>query len=186
MPLLFGPEWAIEHGPSSSGAIANPPAGLEFQWSVGTEQPGLEFVALARSMGDGAASFDRVEFTASATAPMRVSVQFRLPGGRDGERWGRSVYLDATPQPIIVRMIDVTPQGFRAARRPVVARLKSILFVVDTLNTAPGSRGLMRLSDIRLVRTGDPAMSGPDGQQPIGGAREEQQVRRPRGQGGGQ
>jgi hypothetical protein len=133
---------------------------MEFRWAVGTEQPGLEFSAAARSMGDGAESFDRVEFTASSESAMRVSVQFRLPGGRDAERWGRSIYLDREPRAFTVRMVDVTPQGFSATRRPVVARIKSILFVIDTLNTAPGSRGVVRLSDVRLARSGDPAASG--------------------------
>jgi hypothetical protein len=103
-------------------------------------------------MGVGLESFDRVEFIGSASAPMRVLVQFRLPGGADGERWSRSVYLDPTPRPITVRMTDVTPVGFQATRRPVVARVKSILFVVDTLNTAPGSTGEVTLRDVRLAR----------------------------------
>jgi hypothetical protein len=185
VPLLSGPEWAIEHGPSSSGSIGGSAAALDFQWAVGAEQPGLEYAALARSMGDGAASFDRIEFTASAAAPMRLSVQVRLPGGRDGERWGRSVYIDQTPRPITVRLVDVTPQGFRSTTlRPVVARIKSILFVIDTLNTAPGSRGNVHLSDIRLVRTADPAGSGANGQQPVERSGQEQQVRRPGRQGG--
>ena len=134
-------------------------------------------------MGDGAASFDRIEFTASAASPMRLSVQFRLPGGHDGERWGHSVYLDTTPRPITVRMVDVSPQGFSAARRPVVARIKSILFVVDTLNTAPGTTGAVQLSNIRLVRTADPATSGANGQQQVERSGQEQQVRSPGRQG---
>jgi hypothetical protein len=51
----------------------------------------------------------------------------------------------------------------------VVARVKSILFVLDTLNTAPGTSGEVRLKDVRLAR-GKQALSGPN---------REQQVRRP-------
>jgi hypothetical protein len=169
-PLSAGGEWAIEHGPSSSGSIRRED-GIRFRFRVGTERPGLEFAALARSMGDALESFDRIEFVGSASAPMRVLVQFRLPGGVDGERWSRSVYLDPTPRPITVRMTDVVPVGFTPVptRRPVVARVKSILFVLDTLNTAPGTSGEVLLKDVRLARSKE-ALSGPNG---------EQQVRRP-------
>ncbi len=185
-PLEFGPGWAIERGPSSTGTVSGSAEGLVYQWAVGTKDPGLEFAALAKSMGDGTESFDRLEFTASAEAPMRLSVQFRLPGGRDGERWGRSVYLDRTPRRITVRMSDVTPQGFSATRRPIVARIKSILFVIDTLNAAPGATGVVHLSQVRLLRAGEPAVSGPNGQQQVGRAGQEQQVGRPGRQGGRQ
>jgi hypothetical protein len=170
-PLTGGAEWAVEHGPSSSGSIARDSEGIRFRFRVGTERPGLEFAALARSMGDALESFDRIEFIGSSSAPMRVLVQFRLPGGVDGERWSRSVYLDPTPRPVTVRMTEVTPVGFTPApsRRPVVARVKSILFVLDTLNTAPGTSGEVFLKDVRLARSKQ-ALSGPNG---------EQQVRRP-------
>jgi len=170
-PLSSGGDWAIEHGPSSSGAITRDDNGLRFQFHVGTERPGLEYSAMARSMGDALESFDRIEFIGSSSAPMRVLVQFRLPGGVDGERWSRSVYLDPTPRLVTVRLTDVTPVGFTPAptRRPVVARVKSILFVLDTLNTAPGTSGEVRLKDVRLARSKQ-ALSGPNG---------EQQVRRP-------
>ncbi len=184
MPLAFGAAWTIEHGPSSSGSITDSPRGLVFAFSVGVQQPAVEYVALARSIGEGGESFDRIEFTASADAPMRLAVQFRLPGGHDGERWGRSIYLDATPRPIIVRMSSLVPVGFRATRRPVVARIKALLLTIDTLNTAPGTRGVVHLSDIRLVRSGDPADSGPNGQQQVERPGQEQQVRRPGRKGG--
>lgn len=185
-PLGFGPEWTIEHAPSSSGTVTATTLGLEFKWTLGQQQPGLEFAALARSVGDGTESFDRVEFTASATQPLRLSVQFRLPGGHDGERWGRSVYLDATPRTVTVRMADVSPLGFSATRRPIVARIKSLLFVMDTLHTAPGSTGVVQFSNVRLLRSEDPTASGPDGQEQVGRPGQEQQVRRPGREGGRQ
>lgn len=169
-PLTPGGEWAIEHGPSSAGSIVQGD-GLRFRFRVGTVRPGLEYSALARSMGDALESFDRIEFIGSASSPMRVLVQFRLPDGVDGERWSRSVYLDTTPRPITVRMTEVSPVGFTPTptRRPVVARVKSILFVLDTLNTPPGTSGEVVLKNVRLTR-GKEALSGPN---------REQQVRRP-------
>jgi hypothetical protein len=171
LALAPGPNWSIEHGPSSSGTVTPAPGrtpGVAFEYRVGTERPGLEYAAAAYSLGDGLESFDRLEMTISASAPMRVLVQFRLPGGRDGERWSRSVYVDPSPRPVTVRMTDVTPVGFQANRRPVVARVKSILFVVDTLNTPPGTSGRITLDRVRLARAA--GGSGAGGQQQVGRA----------------
>lgn len=186
LPLLPGPQWSVEHGPSSTGVIDAGDDRVSFRYQIGTVQPGLEYAALARSMGDGAESFDRVEFLASADAPMRVSVQFRLPGAKDGERWARSIYVDQTPRPITVRMSDVVPVGFSATRRPVVARVKSILFVMDTVNAKPGTAGVLRLSAIRLARSASGDRSGSNGQQQVGRPGQEQDVRRPGRNGGRQ
>lgn len=165
--LTPGGDWTVEHGPSSDGAIARD-EGVRFKFRIGTLRPGLEFSALVASMGDASESFDRIEFIGSASAPMRVLVQFRLPGGVEGERWSRSVYLDPTPRAITVRMMDVTPVGFAPVptRRPVVARVKSILFVLDTLNTAPGASGEVVLRDVRLARAKE-SLSGPNGEQQV-------------------
>jgi hypothetical protein len=65
-------------------------------------------------------------------------------------------------------MTDVTPVGFQANRRPVVARVKSILFVVDTLNTPPGTSGRITLDRVRLARAA--GGSGAGGQQQVGRA----------------
>lgn len=185
LPLPFDTAWAVEHGPSSSGTISDQSSAIGFQWNVGTTQPASEFAALVHPVREEGDSFDRVEFTASAASPMRLSVQFRLPGSRD-ERWARSVYLDATPRNITVRMTELSPQGFTAARRPVAARVKAILFVIDTLNAAPGSTGSVRFSDVRLRRSGETPVSGPNGEQPVQRPGQEQQVRRPGRQGRGQ
>jgi hypothetical protein len=81
---------------------------------------------------------------------MRVSVQVRLPGGSQGQRWRRSIYLDRTPRDVIVRLTDMEPAGETTTLRPIVARIQSLLFVVDTLNTAPGMSGTIWLRDVRL------------------------------------
>jgi hypothetical protein len=179
LPLVPGaPAWMIEHGPSSTGRAAMDGTALRFEYSVGTAQPGLEFAAAVRSMGDGVESFDRLEFVARADRPMRVSIQLRFPGGRDGERWARSVFLDSTPRPVVVRMEELQPVGFSATRRPIVARVKSLLLVVDTVNTATGSSGTIWVDQMKLLKTAEPG-SGANGQEQVGRAGQEQQIRRP-------
>lgn len=183
--LPFSAAWAVEHSPGSSGSVVDGGSGrVDFQWQVGTQQPSTEFAALAYPIADGTEdAFDRVEFTASAVHPMRASVQFRMPNTKD-ERWGRSIFLDETPRPFTIRMADLTPQGFSANRRPVVARIKAMLLVIDTLNTVPGSQGAVHLSNVRLLRRAAATDSGPNGQQPVQGPGQEQQVRRPGREGG--
>lgn len=183
VPLPFGSAWAIEHSPASTGSVA---AGattndVDWQWQLGTAQPAIEFAALAHPMQDGADTFDRIEFTGRADAPVRLWVQFRMPSTRD-ERWGRSIYLDSTPRSITVRMSELTPQGFSANRRPNVAKVKALLMVVDTLNTPPGAHGVVHLSNVALKRSELP--SGPNGQQQVERPGQEQQVGRPGRQGG--
>jgi hypothetical protein len=144
------PAWTIEHGPSSDGTFTAGGADLEFSYRVGTAAPGREFVALARGMSDPTQAFDRVQFIARADRPMRLSVQLRFPGGPDGQRWVRSVYLDETPRPIVVMLTDLLPVASQGTLRPVVARVQSVLFVVDTLNTTPGAAGHVWFREIAL------------------------------------
>jgi hypothetical protein len=86
---------------------------------------------------------------------MRVSVQIRTPGGTDGRRWRRSVYLDRTPRVIDLALSELEPVGPATALRPIVARVQSILLVIDTVNAAPGTSGTFWLSGV-LLGLGDP------------------------------
>jgi len=79
---------------------------------------------------------------------MRVSVQARHP--RSGNRWQRSIYLDAEPRDLIVRFADMTPVGSSGTFDPALADV--LLFVVDTTNTLPGTAGSFTVSDLRVER----------------------------------
>jgi len=90
-------------------------------------------------------------FTARADRPMRLSVQLRSPDG-EGERWRRSVYLDSTPRTIDVAFNDFRPVGSTSSPRPALAKIDSILFVIDTINNKIGSNGQIQIDDIRYAR----------------------------------
>jgi hypothetical protein len=96
-------------------------------------------------------SYDRIIFTARADRPMRLSVQLRAPGG-EGERWRRSVYLDQTPRIIELPFADFRPADAASAAQPVLSKIDSVLFVVDTVNTRIGSNGQIQIDDIRYAR----------------------------------
>ena len=95
--------------------------------------------------------YDRLVFTARANRPMRLSVQLRVPGG-EGERWHRSVYLDQTPRTIELPFNEFRPRGTTTSALPVLSKVDSILFVVDTVNTKIGSNGQIQIDDIKYAR----------------------------------
>jgi hypothetical protein len=112
------------------------------------ESPYVGFVMPATA---AIAMYDRLVFTARADRPMRLSVQLRSPGG-EGERWRRSVYLDSIPRTVDVAFNDFRPIGSTSSSRPELAKVDSILFVVDTINNKVGSNGQIQVEDIRYAR----------------------------------
>ncbi|MCC7007840.1 MAG: CehA/McbA family metallohydrolase [Acidobacteria bacterium] len=139
--------WTVEREPSSAGTVAREPMGLRFTFSLGPGTPRGQYAALVRSV-PADIGIDRIEFVASADRPMRVSVQIRTPDALGGQRWRRSVFVDRIPRPIRVPLEEFEPADAPTSRRPVVARVQSLLFVVDTLNTLTGASGTLRISDV--------------------------------------
>jgi hypothetical protein len=134
---------ALESGDGESGAAV-------FRYEIGPGGNGL-YAALVHAIG-GLPPFDRVAFRARADRPMRLSVQLRQPGEGDGSRWARSVYLDGSPRDITLFVDDFRITSPQQPAHPTVAALDALLFVVDTLNTEPGTRGRVWLERVRLER----------------------------------
>jgi len=112
------------------------------------ESPYVGFVIPATA---AIAMYERLVFTARADRPMRLSVQLRSPGG-EGERWRRSVYLDSMPRTVDVAFNDFRPVDSTGTSRPELAKIDSILFVVDTINSKVGTNGQIQVDDIRYAR----------------------------------
>ena len=142
--------WVIESSATSTGAISLDRGELRLRYRLGTGAPAGQYVALATS-ASGNAAIERIEFTASSARPMRVSVQIRLPGGVEGQRWRRSIYVDATPRRFSVALSELEPVDRRSPLRPVSARVQSVLLVIDTLNSLPGTSGELTLRDVGFV-----------------------------------
>ena len=143
-------DWRIEKDATSSATIQTTDNRLVLAYQLGVGTPAGQYVAL--SAPAGADPIERIEFTASARAPMRISLQVRVAGGPDGQRWGRSLYVDETTKGISVRLSDLQPIDRRTALRPVVARVQSVLVVIDTVNTRTGAAGELSLQNVRFVR----------------------------------
>jgi hypothetical protein len=142
--------WRVEHSPRSAGAIDVVPAvggtQIAFRYALGGTASEGPYAALVMPAGHAMRASDRVTFTAHADRPMRLSVQLRA-SGTPAERWRRSVYLDDTPHTISVFLDDFTPVG-GATSPPSLDRIESVLWVVDTVNTKPGSNGQVWIDDV--------------------------------------
>ena len=141
--------WSAEqHSPDSSGALTIDGGAMRFDYRLGGGTPSGQFAALTGLVGADA-GIDRVTFTARADRPTRVSLQVKLPRG-NAVRWRRSVYLDQTERTITVRLPEFEPADVVTTSRPNVTPLQSVLFVLDTLNSATGSSGTLWISRVSL------------------------------------
>jgi hypothetical protein len=154
IPLPAGEgEWAIEHDPSSSGEVRAGDDGLTFTFQLGDGAARGQYAALVHTLPEDT-GVTGVRFTAHASAPMRVSVQVRLGGAHLGERWRRSVYVGPEAREVTVPIgdfarADGTP---RDGTDPSRVAAQGLLFVVDTLNTKPGTAGTVTIDDVQVAR----------------------------------
>jgi len=144
--LSDGAGWVIEQNPTTRATLTtDAPGTIQLAYALGNGPPAGQYAALARAVPPET-GFDRITFSARASQPMRLSVQIRLPGTGDAQRWRRSVYVDTSLRAFDVPLSEMEPVGRVTSQRPVVARINSVLFVVDTLNTSPGSSGHLWIS----------------------------------------
>ena len=155
-----GKGWDIEHDPASTGNWSVDQHAIKFDYQLGAGSPAGQFAALATPIA-GNIGVDRIEFVAHASPPARISVQVRLPGGPAGNRWRRSVYLDETPRTFILRLRDFEFVDRPTTLRPNVARVQTVLFVVDTINTPPGRAGSIWVFDPKVGVGGEQGPQGP-------------------------
>lgn len=144
-------QWTIEQDPLSTGRLSVDGPRVRFDYQLGGGPARGQYAALVYSpMSDD--GVQTVNFRASASAPMRLSIQVRLPEGRGrtAQRWRKSIYIDQTPTPVVLRLQDFEPADRPTVRRPIVTPIQSLLIVVDTVNGRPGTAGTVWLSDVSL------------------------------------
>jgi len=150
------PSWRVEKSPESQGVLdVVPTVGgtqLSIRYAIGGTRSENPYAAVAMPAATGLSGFDRLMFTARANRPMRLSVQVRVPGESQEQRWHRSVYLDETARPIVVMFDDMTPRGPTSSTRPDLVAVRDVLFVVDTANARPGTNGQLWLDDVGYGR----------------------------------
>jgi hypothetical protein len=146
-------DWTIETSARSQGAldVVKAAAGTQllFRFGLAGTRSDSPYAAAVMPAGPGLSGYDRVIFTARAAQPMRLSVQLRVPAGSRAERWHRSVYVDQMPREVVVFFDEMTPRGPTERRRPELSNVRDVLFVVDTVNTAPGTSGQIWIDDVK-------------------------------------
>jgi hypothetical protein len=112
-----------------------------------------QFAATSVATTGGVAMYDRISFTIRAERPMRVSVQLRAAiDGGEPERWHRSIYVEPHDVQRAIMFSDMMPLGRTSTPAVPAAAVRDVLFVVDTVNTAPGASGQIWLRNVRLEK----------------------------------
>jgi hypothetical protein len=148
--LDAGIGWSVEREPSSSGQVVVEDGAAGLRYTLGGAAKGSQYAALAHPL-TLPADASAIAFRGSSAAPIRLSVQVRVPRGREGERWERSVYLDAEPREVVVPIGEMQPIGPVSSAHPQLSGVDSLLFVVDREHAAPGSSGSFQVRDVRIL-----------------------------------
>jgi hypothetical protein len=142
--------WGVENSQSSRGAldVVSSVGGtqLSFRYALGGTESEGPYAALVMQVPEGLAGSERIVFTGRSNRPARFWVQVRESGGRS---WHRSVFLDEDARTVSVRFDDMTPLEAATTGQAPLADLRSVLFVVDTVNTRPGTNGQLWLDDVK-------------------------------------
>jgi hypothetical protein len=150
-------QWQAEAGEGSTsvltpGALADGTPALEWKFGLAGGPRAQQYAALHFPVDQRLAGHDRLQFRVQSDRPHRLWVQVRAPGEGGGERWGRSFYVDETLRSVEFRFSELRQLSGTRVERPSLERMDSVLFVIDTLNTLPGTAGVIRFPDLWLAR----------------------------------
>lgn len=142
--------WALEHDEFSGAAIdeieTDERTALAYRYALAADTADPPWTALARGLPAGFTGASVLRFEARADRTMRLSVQVRA-----GERrWQRSIYLDQDTRVFTLPLSEFRPVD-AASAAAAITEATSLLFVVDTENTAPGTAGIIFLERIQLI-----------------------------------
>ena len=146
--------WRAEHDPTSVVALETTPivggADLRLRYGLAGGAPAGQVVALAHDTPRGVAPNDRLIVSIRAEHPMRVSIQLRTGGDGQQQRWQRSIYVDTVQQEHTIYFDDMMPVGRTETFKPDLPNIRSILFVIDAMNTRPGDSGRIWIRQAEL------------------------------------
>jgi hypothetical protein len=150
--------WHAEAAPGSESTLATAtlddgtPA-LQWRLRLAEGPPSAQFAAIWFPAAQGVVTHDRVQLRARADRPMRLWAQLRGPAssGRE-QRWAKSFYLGPDE-----RMVDLKLAEFRGIDPPgddppPMDKVDSLLLVVDTMNTLPGTAATISIVELWLAK----------------------------------
>ena len=147
VPLPADTSWHVEKDRGSSGSVVVSAEEVAFYYRLRGPSRVSQFAAAVAELRGSPSGSAVIRFRGTAVRPVRISVQLRYRRG-GGERWVRSVYLDATPRDIVVPIGEMRPADHQAGPPPPTSGAQSLLFVADMTNSDPGSANTIRISDV--------------------------------------
>ena len=147
-------DWTVEHSTPSDAAVDVVTAGLArketlFRYALSGPESAGPFAAAALPV-DGLAGAGAVQLRLRSDRPMRVSVELRVAGPKGDERWRQSAYLDGTSRTVMLRPNDLRPAAGHTAAL-AMADTRSVLVVVDTVNTPSGTAGRIWIESVDVL-----------------------------------
>jgi hypothetical protein len=146
VPLTVASEWRVEHDPESSGRVSGAESLVTLDYRLAAGERRSQFVAAAADL-NAKGSFDTLAFRARASQPMRVSVQLRFRP--DDRRWIKSVYVDPQERDVMIPVKDMRSAEPGDAPMPAIGTVRSLLLLVDLVNSVPGATGSFTISNLR-------------------------------------
>ena len=146
-------KWKVEHEDASLAAVDSTPSvngrelTLRYALSDAESKP---FVALVLEGLSDLDRINRIQFRVRGNAEQRISLQVRSSDSNQDVRWGRSIYVNTEQREVSIRLQDMRPITQWSSWPVQSEGPVSLMFVVDTLNTAPATSGVIWLDDIRL------------------------------------
>lgn len=142
--------WRLEQSTDAAATLTPREAGARLVFELGPEAS--TFVAAAYDYQPAElAGVPAVQLDVETTRPMRLSLQVRPAApARPGERWRRSFYAGPDRRTIRIPLDELAPVVAGIPAQPDLARGGSLLVVVDTVNTRPGTEGAVILDNLRF------------------------------------
>jgi hypothetical protein len=148
--------WRAESSEGSESALnvtalADGTPALAWRFTLAGGPKGEQFSAMRFPVEPGFATHDRLQLRAQSDVPRRLWAQLRAAGSQ-GERWGKTFYLDRGLSVVELVFEQFRPLGPVSSARPPLDRIDALLLVADTLNNDPGSTGTIQITDLWLAK----------------------------------
>lgn len=146
-----GALWHVEKDADSVATVMNADGTLKFEYTLAGSARRSQFAAAVSDFQQPGQTFSAIAFSVSADRSGRLSVQLRYQSG-GGERWAKSVYVDAERRDVRIPVERMVPADFQSGHAPDTATARSLLFVADLANARPGDSNSITISRLRLVK----------------------------------